>query len=272
MKPVDPALSSESAEAGALIAGARMSEMAGETHLSPIAPGRLWVLALLAGLLAGLGAWLVGESGFVRFQPGAERVAVMGGGQMIGTSPRTRALAALQGAAASSGVFGGLLGLALGLAAGRARRPARWTWPAASVGLVLGATAGAVPPWIVIPLAGRSEDLSGADLGRSMLVHAALWVALGASAGLALGLGLGGRARAVNGLLGGALGALVGIGAYDFIGALAFPLAGTGLPIPATPATRLMARLLVALGTSAGAAALLLGASSRLRSDATTTS
>jgi hypothetical protein len=206
-------------------------------------------------LLAGAGAWLVGESGLVRFQPGAERVGMMGG-EVIAVSPRTRSLAALRSATATSAVFGGMLGLALGLAGGLSLRPARWTRVAAAVGLILGAVAGALSSWIVIPLSSRSEDLSGADLGRSLVVHAALWVAPAAIAGLALGLGLGGPGRAVNGLIGGAVGAIVGTVAYDLVGALAFPLAGTGLPISMTPATRLLSRLLVALAAAAGASTM----------------
>ncbi|MFO0892707.1 MAG: hypothetical protein U0790_26635 [Isosphaeraceae bacterium] len=113
------------------------------------------------------------------------------------------------------------------------------------------------PPLIVIPLASRAEDLSGADLGRSMLIHAAMWVALSAVAGLAMGIGAGGRRRALDGLIGGALGALIGVIAYDLIGGLGFPLANTGMPISTTPSTRLLARLLIALGAAAGAASLL---------------
>ena len=81
------------------------------------------------------------------------------------------------------------MGLAFGLAGSGTWRPGRRTWVVAAAGLLLGAAAGAIPPLIVIPLASRSEDLSGADLGRSMLIHAALWVAPGAVAGLAMGLG-----------------------------------------------------------------------------------
>jgi hypothetical protein len=219
---------------------------------------RLWGFALLAGLLAGSTAWLVGESGVVRFRPRQERVRQMGG-EMIGASPQSRARAALRETSAIFGISGGLLGAALGLAGGWARRPGCWSWRAAIVGLILGAAAGALPPWIVIPLASRNQDLSGNDLGRSIVVHAALWVAPGAAAGLALALGRVGRARgrAIEALLGGALGTLVGIATYDIAGALAFPLAGTGLPDAATPATRLLARVLVALGASVGASASL---------------
>ena len=44
---------------------------------------------------------------------------------------------------------------------------------------------------------------------------------------------------------------------YDLVGGLGFPLANTGMAISTTPLTRLLARLLVALGAAVGASALL---------------
>jgi hypothetical protein len=52
-------------------------------------------------------------------------------------------------------------------------------------------------------------------------------------------------------LVGAALGTVV----FEFLGAVAFPIeAYTAEPISNTPGSRLLARLLVAIGTSAGAA------------------
>ncbi|MFO0892708.1 MAG: hypothetical protein U0790_26640 [Isosphaeraceae bacterium] len=60
---------------------------ADEASTARAARARCWGAALLAGLLAGAGAWLVGESGVVRFQPGKERVSVMGA-ELLEASPR----------------------------------------------------------------------------------------------------------------------------------------------------------------------------------------
>ena len=57
--------------------------------------------------------------------------------------------------------------------------------------------------------------------------------------------------------LGGGLGALFGTGAYEAIGALAFPFARTDRAFSLTWATRLIARLCVAVGVAAGAALLM---------------
>lgn len=214
---------------------------------------RRYLTILLLAVVAGVAAWAAGESPLVRFRASREAVSMMGG-QVIETSPRTRALASLRGTSAAFGILGGLLGLALGIAGTVPCRPTRRAWIPPALGLALGAIAGALPPWVVIPLSNRTEDLSGADLGRSMMIHTALWVAAGGVAGLAWGLGAGGRDRALKGLMGGAIGAIVGVVIYDLIGGLAFPLAGTGLPRSTTPTTRLLAYLLIALGTAAGTA------------------
>ena len=57
----------------------------------------------------------------------------------------------------------------------------------------------------------------------------------------------------------GLVGAVVGAVAFDLVGAFAFPLAKTDSPISQTWATRLLARLLVTIGTAASLALLLTG-------------
>jgi hypothetical protein len=62
--------------------------------------------------------------------------------------------------------------------------------------------------------------------------------------------------------VGGILGAAIGSILYDVIGAIMFPLASTTDPWSATPETRLLARLAVALFTAAGVLLLARPASS----------
>ena len=71
-----------------------------------------------------------------------------------------------------------------------------------------------------------------AEMASSLLVHGLPWAAVGAAGGLAFGIGLGGRARAVRGLLGGLLGAIAGAFLYEIIGALALPDARSSSPSP----------------------------------------
>jgi hypothetical protein len=94
------------------------------------------------------------------------------------------------------------------------------------------------------------------EMASSLLVHGLPWAAVGAVSGLAFGVGLGGRARAVRGLLGGLLGAVAGAFLYEIIGALALPEARTVEPIAATWGVRLLAQFLAVMSLAAGIAAL----------------
>src|SRR5262249_59527843 len=108
-----------------------------------------------------------------------------------------------------------------------------------------------VIPWHVYALTKLTEDQ---DIVRPVLMHMGLWCTPAAGAGLAYGLGrFGLRLRPiVNATLGGILGAAIGTILYDVIGAIFFPLASTTDPWSATPETRLLARLAVALFSAAG--------------------
>jgi hypothetical protein len=82
---------------------------------------------------------------------------------------------------------------------------------------------------------------------------------VGASAGLALAVGLGERHVAGHAVMAGLLGAVLGSIAFDMIGAAAFTNARTFQPISDTWPTRLLARLLVTIGTDAAVAVSLPG-------------
>jgi hypothetical protein len=73
--------------------------------------------------------------------------------------------------------------------------------------------------------------------------------------GLALGLGLGRPGLIARAVLGGALGAALGQAVYVVVGTLVFPLDRASLPLAAAPAPRLVARVLLATLTAAGAMA-----------------
>ena len=81
-------------------------------------------------------------------------------------------------------------------------------------------------------------------------MHGLIWGLLGASAGLAFAVGLGEPRLCGKVLTAGFVGAVLGTVAFELIGGVAFPMAETGEPISETWATRLMARLLVTVGTA----------------------
>jgi hypothetical protein len=199
-------------------------------------------------MLAGVAAWLVGESTFDYFKPSeaaAEnyRDASALNREMLGVRARNGAL--------TFGVLGGLLGLALGLAGGISRRSSHGALMGAVTGLILGTAAGALPSFGVMPWQWRhrNDDPSTTQLLMPLLVHIGLWSGVGLAAGLAFGIGSRGftPSRLFEAALAGLVGAIVGTFVFEMMGALLFPLDHTADPFSETPSTRLLARLCVAV-------------------------
>jgi hypothetical protein len=160
-------------------------------------------------------------------------------------------------AALAYGGLGMVLGLALGAAGGLARRSPVAAIAAGVTGLVLGGAASAgttltlLPSYHATRAAASDEDYTN-DLALALRTHGGIWIAVGAAAGLALGIGLGGVARVARALIGGMLGAGVGAVIYEFGGAMIFPVAQTFRPMAAEPVPRLLAHLIVGLCVAAG--------------------
>jgi hypothetical protein len=220
---------------------------------------RVWVLALTAGLIAGCASWLMGEAIHGRFKPPDGRTGVRLSPTQIKSLRSARDAAESFEATIAFGALGASLGLALGLAGGCARRSARAALIAALAGSICGGAAGAVVPRVILPIYYRLHDPDRDDLILATLTHGGSWCVIGAAAGAAFGIGLGGRGRALRALLGGLLGATAGVLVYEMVGAVAFPLDGTSEPLSATWVTRLFARLAVTILASAGAAMGALG-------------
>ena len=118
------------------------------------------------------------------------------------------------------------------------------------VGFVLGGIAGALVPQLVLPVYYKNS-LAG-DLIYSLMIHGGTWGAIGAAAGLAFAIGLGGWHAIVRGLVGGVAGALLATVIYEFAGGLLFTNAMTDRPISQTVVSRLVARVLVTVFIAAG--------------------
>jgi hypothetical protein len=207
------------------------------------------------GLVVGCFAWAAGEAALGAFA--ARRVPVTNrlGVSALAVTDRTAADAEIKNVALSSGVFGALLGAALGASGGLGRRSPVAARRASVFGLVVGALAGSGMALVVLPQYYRSFlRFRPEGLIVPILLHAAIWGAVGAAGGLALGLGLGGRGRAVRALLGGMGGAIMGAVFYEIVGAIAFPMSRTYQPAAADWPPRLLGRLLVASLAALGAA------------------
>jgi hypothetical protein len=87
-----------------------------------------------------------------------------------------------------------------------------------------------------------------------MLVHLGLWSGIGLAAGLAFGLGRHGARlpRLIEAALAGLVAAVVGVAAFEVVGAIALPMSDTSDPFPLTAGARLLARLFVALFVAVG--------------------
>jgi hypothetical protein len=73
-----------------------------------------------------------------------------------------------------------------------------------------------------------------------------VWSLVGASGGLALGLGRSGGIRGViAGLVGGLIGGIIGAGLYEVVYAIAFSLSGTSQPLASSIPARFVAHVSV---------------------------
>ena len=213
---------------------------------------RLILLASFWAGLAGIIAWGVGESKILNAP--AKHVRFVAAGKTITWStPATKEAAARITSSGLNAVFGGLLGLFLGWLGGWARSSTGASLTAGLVGASVGAFVGAGTPYLVLPIYAQYRQINGGDLGGSLVLHVSLWAVIGAAAGLALGLGVGGSLRAIKAAGGGFFGRPVRRLIFDFLGALAFPLEETGLPTSSTARTRLLARIVVGVMTAVGA-------------------
>jgi hypothetical protein len=204
-----------------------------------------------AGLLAGLIAFGLGEMTYGYFAPEDVPQAV-GGGQVLRPTLETQAVASARNSALTFGSMGVVLGLVLGLAGGLSRRSIGAGARAGAIGLFLGVILGVALPMVLVVPFHRMQNLRDSDdLLVPLGMHLVLWGPLGAIGGLAFGLGRGATGRTLLALsVGGLAGAVVGTIVYEVIAPAIPPLTVTTDPISGTWPTRLLARLLVPVGTA----------------------
>lgn len=219
-----------------------------------------WSLGLPLGiaLLAGVLAWAIGEKTHNYFKPSEKAAAEAYNFTQLNIELRSTKS---QNGAMSFGALGALMGLGFGMAGGLVRGSWRWALVAGVLGFVLGAAAGALPPFGIMPWLHdrRTDDIARHDLVVPLLAHAGLWCGTGAAAGLAFAVGRYGASvsHLVRGAIGGLIGAAVGTGLFEVIGAVGFPLEETPDAFSTSPTTRFLARALVAVFAALGTLLLL---------------
>jgi hypothetical protein len=221
--------------------------------------GRARWLAILAGLLAGLVAFGIGEATYELIRAATVQQNLMG--SIVNVPDRaTSTVADARNAALAFAALGACLGGCLGVAGGLARRSRAGAVTGGLLGVFLGLALGAGTSLALLPWFIKARyDFFEYDLLIAMIMHVVIWGLLGASAGLAFAVGLGESRLGGRSLLAGLVGAVLGAMAFELIGAVAFTGANTNYPISETWPTRLMARLLVTVGTAMAVALLLPG-------------
>jgi hypothetical protein len=210
------------------------------------------LLVIGAALVAGVLAWLAGESSLAKVPAKTVPTDAMGH-TIMATSIATVEAAKAATALRQNSAFGLLLGLALGAVGGVARRSPR----RAALGALVGVVAAAVVTSIGVPAFFRFRDSFTDEIVPSFLYHGAVGAAIGAAAGLGVAVETPGRGtRVIRAILGGALGALLGAAVYVVVASILLASSDAGEPVPGTAVARLAARLLVAafigLGVIAG--------------------
>jgi len=222
---------------------------------------RLWMFALIAGILAALISWGAGEAAQGQFPATLNQVPLELQTQatLVAAKQAVTTSTMIKKGAVAYGLLGGLLGLFLGLAGGLARRSKEDAIKAGVVGLALGAALGAGLSYVLVPtyfrmFAQLAVDQQGNDMKPSLMVHAGIWAAVGLAGGIALGLGEGGRNRILQAAIGGILGALLATVIYEVVGVtLLSAEAKSGQPIASQLTPRLMAHMLVGVFVALGA-------------------
>lgn len=223
-------------------------------EVAPVATSRrrLWAAALTAGVLASGLSWTAGEASLDRFK--STKVIDPLRDQV---DPTEVSRFAVKNATLACGLQGALLGLTLGLAGAAAgRRPGRDAATAGLAGLALGGVLGAAASFGLFTAFFATVDPNSQDLIPSLLTHAGVASLLGASGGVAFGLGLGSRGRIVRAAVGGLIGAALGAGLYEILGGILFPLGKTGDPVAESGPARFLFHSMVDLLAAIGAAAL----------------
>ena len=148
------------------------------------------ILTVVAGIVAGLAAFAIGEHTAGLIPPDTVQFNFFGATRGIASRDTPRVV--MRTAALAFGVLGLCLGGCLGIAGGVARRSAAAAVAGGSLGAVLGAVLGGGATLALLPsFLEMRRNHQNLDMIIGMLMHGVLWGPLGAAAGLAVAIGQG---------------------------------------------------------------------------------
>jgi hypothetical protein len=218
--------------------------------LPPPGPLRVWLFAITSSLFAGLAGWYGAEEVSRSFRWEAHVVAQADPAQavdnLVGLAGAARDQAEMKNGALTMGVLGGIYGLFLGAGGGWARPSKSSALTAGSIGLTLGAAAGALLPFLLFPVFYRSRTRPP-DPMLPILIHTAIYASLCGVAGLAFGYGKADARGALQGFSAALMGGIVGTLFYSLLHTICFPLEWDFSTLPGTAFSRLLAFLSVVL-------------------------
>jgi hypothetical protein len=236
------------AEANDAIVAATTSPGAGPPRLRR----RVWVIGLVFGLAGGLLAWGLGELSNRWFRPRLVQVVILGIPSMQPTR-ESQSAADTKNAALAFALLGSVTGLAMGFGGGVAGR-SRVRGAAAGLGaMLLGGLIAAGASVALLPLFFRGLVPDVSDLVTPILIHSAIWGAIGAVAGLAFAIGMN-RARHVpDAIIGACLGTVLATILFHCTREMLFPASRSSDPLGASPIVRFLAFMLVSSFQALGA-------------------
>jgi hypothetical protein len=231
-------------------------------ELNSLRRGQVWAIAVVAGLVAGVVAWLASEPLREVFKPQLFPIRVALTTFIQPTAASLNAADIKNGTVVFT-ILGAVTGLTMGIAGGLARRSAQRALTVGLSGLVAGALVGAGASWGLLPLFFRRSVPDPNDLLSPVLIHGGIWIAIGAVGGAAFGLGMRCGRRLFDAIVGACLCALVATLVFHGLGEALFPDSGATSPVAASAGVRLLAVFLVSFLSAIGAARGALGRASQ---------
>jgi hypothetical protein len=211
-----------------------------------------WAIALAAGVAAGLVSWLAGEGVHGIFRPQVFPVKVV---FITYIQPTIASLNAadLKNATLVFTILGAVTGLAMGIAGGLVGRSLSRGLVVGLGGLAAGGLVGGLASLGLLPLSFRRVVPNPNDLLSPILIHAGIWMAIGAVGGLAFAVGMRCARRSVDAVVCACLGAFLATLVYHGLGEALFPDAGSTELVATSTFVRFLAVFLVTVLISCGA-------------------
>jgi hypothetical protein len=217
---------------------------------------QVWIIALSAGVAAGVLSWAIVEATHGYFRPRLYQVSALGLTTMRPSS-ESQQLADTLNATLAFVILGGVTGMVMGFAgalSGRSTERAGMVGLAALAAGAAGAIVGFLASKVLIPFFYRGLVPDRNDLLTPIMIHGGIWMAIGAVGGLSFAIGMRCWKRVSDVIAGACFGALLATFCFHALSGTLFPMSGSTEPVANTWIVRAMAMFLVPVLIAVGAA------------------